>query len=97
MAKKQNMTLVYVAIAVVLALFLLYVFFSMSKESFEGATCDESIAKKKLEIARKKLVGYQTQCAGCQSGESEFCGLRSNQTKIEEAIRKADKVLATYV
>ena len=35
MAKKQNMSLVYVAIAVVLALFLLYVFFSMSKESFE--------------------------------------------------------------
>ena len=34
MAKKQDMSWVYIALAVVFALFLLYVFFSMSKESF---------------------------------------------------------------
>ena len=49
MAKKQNMRLVCVALAVVLALFLLYVFFSMSKESFKG-----SWWKNKKKKAQKK-------------------------------------------
>ena len=105
MAKKQNMRLVCVALAVVLALFLLYVFFSMSKESFNSRTCKEDEAKLRdtLRNARGDLLKeYKKKCYvhinknGCEdnyNGTNVCKDDDDNRQQIKQAIRKINRVL----
>jgi len=88
MAKKQDMSLVYVALAVVFALFLLYVFFSMSTESFgdEGKICGGrgdkvrerckpgSTGSKRCKRACKKLIKHHENDSTCMFFYDNNCG-----------------------
>lgn len=83
-----------IAVAVVLALFLLYVFFSMSKESFVGATCDNSVIINRLEDAKQKLLRYKTECDECDpEGPQHPKCTTANLREIKQAIRKINVVL----